>query len=194
MEDLGKRFPLISQIILNNVDNKSLTIFRKASRENSNFLDSERFYWIRNIKKYSANFEEFQEAWKKVVNKTSVEFLEDLAINVHNFFKGVSTRCEKQWHPLFIGAECDSLSICEHAVKRTGDVDTKQMNGFTPLALAAQEGHFEICAYLIKYLDDKNPGENNGKTPLHLAAQYGHLEVCKLLFHHLDDKNPKDNF
>ena len=75
MEDLGRRFPLISKIILNDVDNKSLANFRNASREHSNFLDNERFYWIRNVKKYFANFEEFQEPWKKVINKTPVDFL-----------------------------------------------------------------------------------------------------------------------
>ena len=89
MEDLGRRFPLISQIILNNVDDKSLTNFRKASRENSNFLDNERFYWIRNIKKYSSNLEEFQESWKKVINKTPVDFLKNLATDVQSFFQGL---------------------------------------------------------------------------------------------------------
>ena len=89
MEDLGRKFPLISQIILNNVDDKSLTKFRKASRKNSNCLDNERFYWIRNIKRYFANFEEFQESWKKVINKTPVDFLKDLAIDVHSFFQGL---------------------------------------------------------------------------------------------------------
>ena len=93
MEDLGRRFPLISQIILNNIDNISLARFREASRENDNFLNSETFYWIRNIKKYSANFEEFQQPWKKVINKTPVEFLKNLAIDMHSFFNKIST-----WH------------------------------------------------------------------------------------------------
>ena len=84
MEDLGRKFPLISKIILNNIDNISLARFREASRENDNFLNSERFYWIRNIKKYSAHFEEFQYSWKKVVSKTPVEFLKSLAFDVHS--------------------------------------------------------------------------------------------------------------
>ena len=140
---------MISQIILNNVDDISLTKFREASRENSNFLDSERFFWIRNIKKYSTNFEEFQQQWKKVINRTPVDFLKNLAIDVHNFFKGISTRYNKQWHPLFIGAERGSLPLCEHVVERTGDVNScEQIDGFTPLGFAAQEGHLEIYAFL----------------------------------------------
>ena len=105
MEDLGWRFSLISQKILNHVDDNSLANFRKASRENSHFLDNERFYWIRHIKKYSANFEEFQESWKRVMKKSPVDFLKNLAIDVHTFFKGLSKRYNEQWHPLFIGAE-----------------------------------------------------------------------------------------
>ena len=190
MEELGRRFPLISQIILNNIDDKSLTKFRKASRENMIFLDSERFYWIRNIKKYSANFQEFQRAWKKVIKRTPSEFLKNLAIFVHSFFKGYSPRYEKQWHPLFIGAQCGSQSLCEHVVERTGDVNHKRINGFTPLGFAAQEGHLAVCTFLIKYIDDKNPGDNDGYTPLHFAAKNGHLDVWKLLSNYLDNKNP----
>ena len=163
MEELGRRFPLISQIILNNVDDNSLANFRKASRENSNFLENERFYWIRNIKKYSTNYEEFQDSWKKVVCKTPVEFLKNLAFDVHSFFKGVSTRYDTQWHPLFIGARQGLLSLCEHVVERTGDVNPKRIgDGCTPLELAAQEGRLEIYAFLIKYLDDKNPANDDG--------------------------------
>ena len=117
MEDLDWRFSLISKIILNNVDDISLANFKKASRENSNFLENERFYWIRIIKKYSANFEEFKESWKKVISKTQVDFLKNLAIDVQTFFNSFSKRYNQQWHPLFIGAERGSLPLCEHVVK-----------------------------------------------------------------------------
>ena len=196
MEELGRRFPLISQIILNNVDDYSLVNFRKASRENTSFLDSERFYWIRNIKKYSANFEEFQDSWKKVINRTSVEFLKDLAIDVHSFFEGLSIlqRYKGQWHPLHIGAECGSLPLCEHVVERIGDVNPKcNADGCTPLHAAAIHGRLETCKLLIDIVDDKNPSLYSGWTPLHLAAQEGHLEVCKLLMESLDNKNPVNN-
>ena len=150
MDDIGRRFPLISQLILNNVDNISLANFKKASQENRNFLENERFYWIRNKKKYSANFEEFQDSWKKVVCKTPVEFLKNLALDVHSYLKGISTRHETQWHPLFIGAIQGLLSLCEHVVERTGDVNPKRIeDGCTPLDLAIQEGHLEIYAFLI---------------------------------------------
>ena len=77
-----------------------------------------------------------------------------MAIQVHSFFSGISTRYDKQWHPLFIGAERGSLPFCEHVVERTGDINPKQISGLTPLFLAAQEGHLEICSFLIKHLDN----------------------------------------
>ena len=97
----------------------------EQSRENSIFLDNEKFYWIRNIKKYSANFKGFQESWKKVNKKTTVVFLQNFAFDVHSFFKGISTRIEKQWQPLFIRAERGSSLLCQHVVERTGDVNPK---------------------------------------------------------------------
>ena len=188
MEDLGKRFPLISQIILNNVDNKSLTIFRTASRENSNFLDRERFYWIRNIKKYFANFQEFQEAWKKVVNKTSVEFLEDLAINVHSFFNGVSKRCEQQWHPLFIGAACGTVNLCNHIIQKTGVKEPWLKSGRTPLHLAAMNGNLEVVR---SFMANDFVNSERQKTVLYGAVFGGNLDMCKLLIE--EYKNTLDN-
>ena len=61
MDLLCKRFPLPSKMVLNNLDNQSLTRNRETSREIAECLDNERFYWIRAIKNYMENFEGFEE-------------------------------------------------------------------------------------------------------------------------------------
>ena len=95
---------------------------------------------------------------------------------MHSFFKAASKRHNKQWHPLFIGAERGSLPLCERVVERNGDVNpSKQIDGFTAFGFAAQKGHLEISLFMIKHLGDKNPREIDGRTPLHHAAQSGHL-------------------
>ena len=51
-------------MILNNVDDRSLinfVNFKETSRDNDEMVKSERFYWIRIVKKYSGNFQEFYE-------------------------------------------------------------------------------------------------------------------------------------
>ena len=124
MENLS-RFSVINQQILNNVDNKTLVNFNKASRIINQVLDKEKFYWIRIINNHSGRFQDFQEPWKKVIFKTPVGTVKQLALAVHKFFQGIPTRIEKQWHPLFIAADQGSLELCEHIANKTGDKNPK---------------------------------------------------------------------
>ena len=52
MEVLTRRFPLIIRMVFKNLDNQSITHSKCASRTFAEFLDNERFFWIRVIKKY----------------------------------------------------------------------------------------------------------------------------------------------
>ena len=147
MEEVFQRFPLIAQKILNHVDDETLINFKEAGRNNADFLEKERFYWIRIIQRYNCLFGEFHEVWKKVVNRTPVEIIKELAIAVHQFPQVMKrflhknetggacneTECfcygtlltpldftekfEKQWHPLFIGATSGSTNLCNHRFK-----------------------------------------------------------------------------
>ena len=152
MEEIFQRFPLIAQKILNHVDNETLINFKKVSRNNADFLEKERFYWIRIIQRYNCLFGEFHEVWKKVVSKTPVGIVKELAVAVYQFPITVSkklnknetqcscseTQCacnetilspldftqnfEKQWHPLYIGATSGSTNLCSHIIQKAGDV------------------------------------------------------------------------
>ena len=152
MEEICQRFPLIAQKILNYVDNETLINFNKAGRNNAAFMEKERFYWIRIIKRYNCLIGELQEVWKKVVKKTPVEIIKELAVAVHQFPQilkrhlhknetggacnetecfcsgtllsplDFTQRFEKQWHPLFIGATSGSTNLCNHIIEKAGDV------------------------------------------------------------------------
>ena len=52
MEDLCKRFPHLSERILSQVDDRSLNKIKLISGDMLEYLDKERFFWIRLIKKY----------------------------------------------------------------------------------------------------------------------------------------------
>ena len=86
MENICQRFPHISKSIFDNMGDLSLVNCKEASRELSNHLDMERFFWIRIIRKYSRNFEEFKESWKTITYKTPKVIVEKLAKAAHNFF------------------------------------------------------------------------------------------------------------
>jgi hypothetical protein len=59
------------------------------------------------------------ESWLKVINKTPVEIVKELALAVDQFFMAKETRSEKQWHPLSICPAQGSFLLCEHIVKKT---------------------------------------------------------------------------
>ena len=155
MEEVNQRFSLITKKILNNVDNESLINFKEAGRNNVAVLEKNRFYWIRIIRRYSCLIGDFQEVWKKVVRKTPIEIIKELAVAVHQFPPILSRelhnenecscnetreirlspldfvqRVEKQWHPLFIGATSGSVKLCNHIIQKTGvkELVQKQLN------------------------------------------------------------------
>ena len=75
----------MAQKIISYVDNNTLINLKEAGRNNAVFLEKERFYWIRIIQRYNCLFGEFHEVWKKVVSKTHVGIIKELAFAVHQF-------------------------------------------------------------------------------------------------------------
>ena len=158
-------------------------------------LDKEQFFWLRMMKKYNENFKEFQISWQRVISKTSADIVKKLTLAIYKFFKKRSTRVEKQWHPLFIAAEQNSLQLCEHIFKKTGEKNpTRNEDCYMPIHMAAQEGHLLIYQLLVQNVENKNPSEKEGWTPIHWAAQEGHLEMIRYVaetvveFHGMSDK------
>jgi ankyrin repeat protein len=232
MEEVCQRFPLIAQKILNHVDNETFINFKKVSRNNADFLKTERFYWIRIIQRYNCLFEELHEVWKKVVSKTPVVIVKELAIAVHQFpltlskkFQKNETQCvcdgaqcacnetilspldftqnfERQWHPLFIGATSGSTNLCNHIVKKAGDVrDPRLLNPafglakITPIVFAADlMGDVNVFEVLYETADDKNPVLlDTNWTLLHSLAAKGYFKMCTSMIEKVKDLSPHDN-
>ena len=57
MEILFRKIPLVRRMILKNLDNQSLTKCIEAKHGFAEFLNNEKFFWIRMINKYTRNFE-----------------------------------------------------------------------------------------------------------------------------------------
>ena len=86
MENLCGRFPLLSKMVFENLDNQNLVKVKESSREINDHLQNERVYWIRMIKTHVEYFKKFADAWKKVIDKTPVETVRELAITVESHF------------------------------------------------------------------------------------------------------------
>ena len=123
MEDLCQIFPLVSQIVFNNLDDQSLANCKIANRELKEFLEDEKLLSIRIIKKYEKNLEFFSDSWKKAIHNAPKEIVKELATAVQEFFKirPDLKRFEKQWSPLHIAAERGLLILGQHITRRTGD-------------------------------------------------------------------------
>ena len=224
------------QKILNHVDNETLINFKEAGRDNATFLENERFYWIRTIQRYNCLIGELQEVWMKVVRKSPKEIIKELAVTVHQFpktiFKNLKSKympgrtivsplefvqkLEKQWHPLFIGAACGSVNLCNHIIQKT-DIKEPRLTlrttirfrspilpinrenwisgEITPLVFAAvilEDSN--VFKFLLEKAEDKNPivSKHRNWTILHYFAGIGQMEMCRLMVEKFEDKQPQD--
>ena len=181
MEEVSQRFPLIVQKILNHVDNLSLINFKRADRNNNEFLVKERFYWIRIIKRYNCLTGQHRYVWKKVVRKTPVETIKELAVAVHEYLPPMSRINENLGvDPLCIGATSGSLNLCKHVIEKTGDVieKTGDEDMVVPLILAAYLGvvsvnyPLDVFEFLLEKAENKNP---TLKYPMMTTAYWQHI-------------------
>ena len=190
METIQLRFPTLAKNILNNLEDQSLLKYQESSKDNYDFLKSEKFYWMRIIKKYNKYFETCNESWKKAILKTNAEFLKKLAMALFNFIKLESDDLikthfqEDALTPVLIAAYDGDVCFFEQIKDKT--LDTIQTNAkISSLNLAAYKGNFALCNLLLNKLENKNPNGKYGATSLMYAACSGNLEVFKLFYNTL---------
>lgn len=205
MEDLCKRFPHLSENILNQVNDQSLNNCKEISSELLQCLERGRFFWIRMIKKYQKDLKDFPKFWKPVVDKTPIEIVKQVAIAVSRFFQLPhlysdlseldlrGRRC--RWSVFAICANYGDMALLHYVIDQIKLKNIRKTERVNALFLAAFQGHLEVYKLVMKNLKDKNPGNtsilnNTGITPLHYAAQNGHFSVCELITANTADKNP----
>ena len=211
MENLCKRFPHLAERIFDQVDDQSLSNCKEISGEVLEYLDSERFFWIRLIKRYGLNpyrrrLKDFPKLWKPVIDKTPVERVKQIAIATSRFFRARNLYSDqlrfytvpgRKWSLIAIAAHHGDLGLLQFIVNKIKLKNFRQTEKNNALFLAASEGHLDIYDFLSRKLRDKNPGKISllnrlGRTPLHWAAMYGHIEVCKLILEGTSNKNPAE--
>ena len=179
MECLCQRFPHLIELVLENLEDNSFVNCKEASREISEFLSKERFYWIRIIKHYNEYFGSFENSWKQVIDKTPVTTIKELAVEVQEVFSKVLKISSslpvissqivniREIAPLHIAADQGNLKLCEHILEKTEDKNPK---GDIEMVYAFDIGRFGYCSQEIYAL-----------TPLGIAALKGHFETCTLI-------------
>jgi ankyrin repeat protein len=196
VEDISNRFPHVTKMILDNLNDKSLIGFKISGRKFFHQLEMERFYWLRIFNRYQQNLDESKDSsWKTVIEKMETEIVKKFAIAVRDFFKlkEVCKHTQTQdpefpkwpkWPLLHIAVELGHFELCEIVISKTVDRNPIIIpDGLTPMHMAANKGNFEITQLLVEYALENNRYRKNlyGWTPLHYAASNGFLEVYKLL-------------
>ena len=134
IQDLCKRFPLLGEMVFENLDDESLVKVKESSKEKNNHIQNQRFYWIRIIKKHGKYFKEFADSWKKVIDKTPVEIVKELAMTVEDYFNySLYNDDDYQLHPLHIAAETGEVDTCRLIMKYVRHRNPPSADRVTPL-------------------------------------------------------------
>ena len=144
---------------------------KEAGKITNNLLVTERFYWIRIIKENNCLFGSYEEAWKKVVNRTPTGMVKELALTVNRFPVFMKNYCgnntllpleftkkvQNYWHPMAIGALCGSENLCLHFMKKLGGINKWKKFLGMPLHLAAEDLDVvrRVMARFVRFINVK---------------------------------------
>ena len=142
MEILFRKIPLVRRMILKNLDNQSLTKCIEAKHGFAEFLNNEKFFWIRMINKYTRNFEGVEDAWIEVLHRTPVDIVKQLACTVEEFFDSCSS---KKMSPLQIVAKKGTVHLFQYAISKATDKNPIEAHGSTLLHHAVRNDCFDIA-------------------------------------------------
>ena len=106
--------------------------------------------------------------------------------NLDAFPRGVS--------PLHIASSFGLATTAQVLIKRGGDIQKEDSNGWTALHRAADNGHDVVVDILLKNGADENKRAERGGTPLHRAATRGHDAVARALIEAQADINMEDSY
>ena len=210
--DMLMRLPHIGKQIFDSVDNSSLLKCKETSRSWYDFINEQKFSWLRIIQKYikesNKNYTECPKHWHKLFRKSSVEQVKYFASEIHedvsysrkHGFTYLSHE-GKELTPLHFAVmftrsyDSDTIKgIIKGFLEVEKDKNSRDKDGNTPLHTAARNGNLDITQLIIETIEDKNPSNNRGETPLHIASFDGNIKIVELILKNISDKNPVDQF
>ena len=155
MDNVLLRFPHLGEQIFKKVDDESLANCHQLTRTCRLFIEDQKSFWIRVIKKllddprFAANDRNI------MINQVLLKFNSDSVRN--------------------IGTTIREFCTINRSISR----------GQALLHFAAMSGEIDIVKNLSNehwFNQLPNQTDNQGRTPLHFAAKNGHLEVFKFIW------------
>ena len=151
MEQLCATFPVVSGIILNNLDDQSLTNLKVASKDLKYLLDKEKCIPLRKIKNNIRDIDFCSESWNKAVKRTHVENVKILATAVEEFFKASDFSVTFDiLSPLEIAAHHGCLTFFKKITQQNEKTSILDYDGYQHLLfIAIKQGNLKIVKYLL---------------------------------------------
>ena len=148
LDEVLGRFPKLRTEIAENLDNESIISLKTVSRQLNQVLEEDRSFWMRKIKKlYRINRitkkHQFYDSWKKIVRRTPVEILIEIANCLQGFFLFFTQATRPQLCPLHVAAFLGNLKLANHVIEKTKDYCPKNKHGWTPLHFVVLKGRLE---------------------------------------------------
>ena len=200
METIILRFPHISEMIFDHLDNQSLANCKVVSKTWSIYIGEQKFYGIRILKETVEKFHKLSKPWFEVFKKGNTENIMDLINCFNQFSEGrkrkpnYSYEFDSEVTPLHISAGAGNILLYESIHRFAENKQPRTEDGHEPLIYAIYRGHVKMASIIIDGMIDKNPVSKYGWTALYMAAKCGHVEVCESILKHLKDKNPTNKY
>ena len=112
LDDIFGRFPALGVAIFSQLPDQNLVECYQVSKTWDNFVKNQKLPWIRMIKKQINHISEHPETWSRVVRKTAVEIVREVAISLQKFATSfLITNSKFQLTPLHVVAGYGTLNI-----------------------------------------------------------------------------------
>ena len=196
MDNVLSRFPHLGEQIFKKLNDESLSNCHQLTRACRLFIEDQKFFWIRVIKKLLDD-PRFKKSDRDIlINKVLLKFKFDSVKNIGTTireFGKINLSISRGQALLHFAAMSGEIDIVKNLSNENWDnqiPNQKDNRGRTPLHFAAKNGHYEVFKFIWKDQKKKmckqnNPGDHMELTPLHFAAQMGHVEICKFIFRRL---------
>ena len=189
------RFPHLSDMIFDHLDNQSLINCKIVSKTWSIYIREQKFYGIRIISEKVKKYQKLTKPWFEVFKKANTETIMELKDSFGQI-KEAREQNPNEYNneitPLHVSASLGNISLYESIHKFAQNKQPRCDIGNEPVINAIHHGHVEMALFIIEKMVDKNPRANCGCTVLHTAARHGYVEIFESILKHLVDKNPKN--
>ena len=175
MEEVISRFPHLAEKLFQELDCKSLVLFRGVKRTWNDSVENLKSYHLKVIKLLTNCSSKSLKNIRQTYNVEAINELASDALQDSSWFLKTTKMTYWMWCiKMIFEPDCEDGILCI----------------YTPFHEAAKNNHLTVYKLMMESLQAKgfdiiNPFEGSTKhnlvTPLHIAAKKGHLAICELL-------------